>query len=93
MPFSQPFSVRFDRLMPTHYSLHYGSQDLIVNTTGVNIYRGCSDDHQLYFGLTPRPPREKWGGITPFIQVPNLQRTQEAAKAVALEGLMKVYKS
>jgi superfamily II DNA/RNA helicase len=89
--------VNVGALQATHSGrtdgLHYGGQDLIVNTAGVNIYRGCSDDHQLYFGLTPRPPREKWGGVTPSIQVPNLQRTWEAAKAMALEGLMKVYKS
>jgi hypothetical protein len=89
--------VNVGALQATHSGrtdgLHYGGQDLIGNTAGVNIYCSCSDDHQLYFGLTPRPPREKWGGVTPLIQVPNLQRTREAATAMALEGLMKVYKS
>jgi hypothetical protein len=54
--------------------LRYGSQGLVVNTADINKYRGCSDDHQLYLWLTPRPPHEKWG-ITATVQALELPRS------------------
>jgi DEAD/DEAH box helicase len=89
--------VNVGALQATHSGrtegLHYGRQDLIINTTGISIYRGSSDDHQLYFGLTPRPPPEKWGGAKTPSQVAKLQPSREEAEEMALEGLMEVYKS
>lgn len=56
----QPEQLNVEALQATHTGktdiLHYGRQGLVVNTAGINIYRGCSDDHQLYFGLTLFPP-------------------------------------
>jgi hypothetical protein len=41
--------VNVGALQATHSGrtdgLHYGRQDLIINTTGISIYRGSSDDH------------------------------------------------
>jgi hypothetical protein len=89
--------VNVGALQATHSGrtegLHYGHQDLIINTTGISIYRGSSDDHQLYFGLTPRPPPEKWGGARTPPRVAKLQPSREEAEGMALEGLMEVYKS
>jgi superfamily II DNA or RNA helicase len=93
----QPAEINVGALQATHSGrtdvLHYGGQGLVINTVGVNVYRGSSDDHQLYFGLTPRPPREKWGGVTTPVQSSALPRSRQRASEMALEGLMKVYKS